>query len=218
MSVGVVLPVVVPVAGEERTGAAGGGGGVVNDHADDQPRQPVTPVAFTRQKYWVVPARTGAVNDTAVVPWFTTVVANVLTVLTWSVYESAPAEAPQESVGVSVETVLAFAGKARTGTNGGWEMAGVTSVPTDDQGDGADPFAAFTRQYQGVFPAREGTVMDVSVVAWFTTVVANALSGLTWTVYDVASAASTQDRSLPLVGSMFTRKTSPRGSVMPVRR
>ena len=84
-SVGVVVLVVVPVVGEERTGAAGGGEGVVNDHADGQPRQPVTPVAFTRQKYCVVPARAGVVNDTAVVSWFTTVVANVLTVLTWTV-------------------------------------------------------------------------------------------------------------------------------------
>ena len=65
---------------------------------------------------------------------------------TWTVYASAPDEAPQDSVGVSVEIVVMFAGEPRTGIEGAWETAGVRRVPTDDHGDVTDPFAAFTRQ------------------------------------------------------------------------
>ena len=84
MSVGVVL-VIVPVAGEERAGAAGGGGSVVKLQEEDQELVPPAFTAFTRQKYVVALERAGVVNDRAVVLWFTTVVANVLTELTWTV-------------------------------------------------------------------------------------------------------------------------------------
>ena len=52
------------------------------NHTEDQELVPPAFTAFTRQKYLVTWESGGVVRDKAVVLWFTTVVANVLTELT----------------------------------------------------------------------------------------------------------------------------------------
>ena len=81
-------------------------------------------------------------NDTVVTLWFTTVVANVLAVLTWTVYEAAPEEAVQVSVGVRVLVVVPVAGEERTGG----AKAGVTKDHAPDQRPVPTALTAFTRQ------------------------------------------------------------------------